>query len=186
MDWVNVKGEYRAEQKDRNCLKVQIQLIKLHTCTRFSTQITRHTMCLWYNSAARSRYHFCSGKAVNITCCGRKTGSEWHVHLCYVLFFKIEFTNVRLTTFAHLRFTSHHVVTLYISTFPVRTVFNKSNISTGNSQAYIDVSLAKTHSNARRTLRRRQTQGRAQQGRELQDAKHSVTQCERTLRPSFL
>jgi len=36
-----------------------MQLIKLKTGTHFSTQITRHTMCLWYNSAARSRYHFC-------------------------------------------------------------------------------------------------------------------------------
>ena len=143
-----------------------MQLIKLKTGTHFSAQITRHTMCLWYNSAARSRYHFCCWKAVNITCCGRTTGIEWHVHLCYVLFFKIGFTNVRLTTFAHLRFTLHHVVTLYICTFPVRTVFKKSYINTGNAQANIELSLAKTHSNSRRTLRRRLTQSRAEQGRE--------------------
>jgi hypothetical protein len=40
------------------------------------------------------------------------------------------------------------VVTLHIYTFPVRTVINKSNINTGNAQANIDVSLAKTHCNA--------------------------------------
>jgi len=33
-------------------------------------------------------------------------------------------------------------------TFPVRTAFKKSNISIGNAQANIDVSLAKTHCNA--------------------------------------
>jgi hypothetical protein len=32
-------------------------------------------------------------------------------------------------------------------TFPVRTVFMKSNISTGNAQANVDMSPAKTHSN---------------------------------------
>ena len=56
--------------------------------------------------------------------------------------------NVRLTTFVHLRFTLHHVVTLYICTFQFRTVFKQSNVSTGNAQASIVMSLAKTHSNA--------------------------------------
>ena len=55
---------------------------------------------------------------------------------------------VRLTTFVHLRFTLHHVVTLYICTFSVRTLLKKSNISTGNEQANIDVLLAKSHCNA--------------------------------------
>ena len=55
---------------------------------------------------------------------------------------------VRLTTFVYFRFTLHHVVTVYISTLPVRNAFKKSNINTGNAQDNIDVSLAKTHSNA--------------------------------------
>ena len=74
MDWVNAKGEYRAEQTERNWLKAQMQFInhlddkinpishllallganhylhvsglrvKLQTGAHFITQITRHTM----------------------------------------------------------------------------------------------------------------------------------------------
>ena len=61
---------------------------------------------------------------------------------------KLGLLKVRLTTFVHLRFTLQHVVTLYVCIFPVRTVFKQSNISTGNAQANVDVSLAKAHSNA--------------------------------------
>ena len=42
--------------------------IKLRTGTYYSTQVTGRTMCLWCNSAARSRYHFLRGKEVTITC----------------------------------------------------------------------------------------------------------------------
>ena len=55
---------------------------------------------------------------------------------------------VSLTTFIHFRFTLNHVVTLHICTFPIRTVFKQSNISTGNSKANIDVSLSKVQCNA--------------------------------------
>jgi len=55
---------------------------------------------------------------------------------------------VRLKTFVHLRFTLNLVVTVHICTFPVRTVFKKSNINTEYAQANIDVSLAKAHCNA--------------------------------------
>jgi len=61
---------------------------------------------------------------------------------------KLGLFKVRLTTFVHLRFTLLHVVTLHFCTFPVLTVFKKSNVSTGNTQANIDVSLAKRHNNA--------------------------------------
>ena len=61
---------------------------------------------------------------------------------------KLGLLKVRLTTFFHLRFTLQHVVTLHICIFPVRTVFIKSNISTRNEKANIDVSLAKAHCNA--------------------------------------
>ena len=70
-----------------------------------------------------------------------------YISVMYCL--NLSLLKVRLTTFVHLRFTSHHVDTLHICTFPVGTVFKKPNISTGNAQANIDVSLAKTHSNAR-------------------------------------
>jgi len=63
-------------------------------------------------------------------------------------FIKLGLLKVRMTTFVHLRITLHHVVTLHISTFPVRTVFEKSNISTGNEQVNIIVSLAEKHCNA--------------------------------------
>ena len=55
---------------------------------------------------------------------------------------------MRLTTFVHLRFTLHHVVTLHICTFPVRTLFKQSNVSTEYAQDNVDVSLAKAHCNA--------------------------------------
>ena len=45
-------------------------------------------------------------------------------------------------------------------------------MSTENAEAIIDVSVAKTYSNARHTLRCRLTQGRVEQGRETQLAKH--------------
>jgi hypothetical protein len=125
-----------------------MQFIKLQIDTYFSTQITLHTMCVWWNCAARSLYHFCCGKALSITCCGWTTRIEWHLDFCYVLLFKIGFMNVRLTRSFHLRFTLHHVVTLHICTFPVRAVFRYSNVSTGNAQASIDMSLANTRSNA--------------------------------------
>jgi len=53
-----------------------------------------------------------------------------------------------LTTFMNLRFTLHHVVTLHICTFRVRTLFKKSNINTGNAKANIDVSLCKVQCSA--------------------------------------
>ena len=62
---------------------------------------------------------------------------------------KLCLLKVRLTTFFHLLFTLHRVVTVHICTYPVRTLFKKSNFSTGNKEANIHVSLAKAHSNVR-------------------------------------
>ena len=65
---------------------------------------------------------------------------------------------------------------------PVKVTNWRDNVST----MYDKRRYAACVSKARRTLRRRRTQRRADQGSETQHANHCVTQCERTLRSSFL
>jgi len=63
-----------------------MQPIKLQAGTHFSTQITRHTMCLWYSIAVRSRYHFCRGKAVLHVVGGRLEENDMYSSLMYCCF----------------------------------------------------------------------------------------------------